>query len=923
MMTDATLYRSAGHPEKARLVFNAQLHQELRNIAKNREVSSVGAAPAPTISSNGSMRPTQPLVLNGAGRSTEVNGWNLEKKMAALSDVLDLLRRPFFFYLDFGTAAAAEAVNGGNSAGSSGDRKLNYHSYFNKMLPLHVGQTVLLDLWDYLMDMCDHVPVRNRCRALYMQAAAYVCRRVEFIEGFPLDGQQIHLDSHVTTRYNRLLERSVRFCSAKIRKARFMAEEHRFFVAHMFTAVYFRFPFSSPKLMEAVLQCTDKLEAADNAGENRVASTGKANDNGVKQGASTGAGSKKRRRRSIRRPSAGSLRSPRQFRRHWNDLSEANCRPDRISGVDLQLEIFASFSTYKANRGTDLLVVPARSGSTPAIPLDMLKRGSQNRSVAAALEAVFQQGMSRVGEEQEVAFIYQLPLLYIGHKLQSDAFVKVGVISQDKIEAGLELFMERVKSPGRDDLLAVTFVAAVVSDVSCWCNHRYADGRILWHCVPGYFALVRLYVAVFQRMCQRRARSGTGSSALPSVNRILSIIEGQTSDPWEDYWNNREIDTVLDAASEVLKNELLVNVLMQIVLESTNILDPTSVNYSFGILQRVLEVASKAAMPAAKDATVSSGKPGGRIRRCLGPAFDGDYFLNNMRSALQSSHVQTLLKVLTSAAYYRSQAARGGAHSPGKLLPVLLALERRGLFHCFLPVAAVGGCEKLILFAVLLDREQIRKIFCYMVVFKTAASNRLDLPSASDRILLAQTPFFEVGPASRSANGAGLSAASPALSYLSHLSELAQAMLRPTADSEMDPAKKAAVGKKALQRITNWDASARLKRTRSGGDSVFRDSLVDEELSVDLSIASKLDANFKMIAEQIDPVRHRRTSLDEAESVPPIRYFPMELEAYAERALSQYVLVLWEYYEAAFENPAKMPIAPSLEFTISVPFFVD
>ncbi|GMF44761.1 unnamed protein product [Phytophthora fragariaefolia] len=652
------------------------------------------------------MRPTQPMVLNGAGRSTELNGWSLEKKMMALAEALDLLRRPFFFYLDFGTAAAAEASNGG-SAGASGDRKLTYHSYFNKMLPLHVGQTVLLDL----------------------------------------------------------------------------------------------------------------------------------------------------------------------------------------CGVDLQLEIFSSFSEYKSNRGTDRLVVPVKGGSTPGIPQDMLKKGSSNKSIAAALEAVFQQGINRVGEEQEVTFIYQLPMLYIGHKLQNDAFVKLAVTTQDKIEAGLDLFAERVRSPGRDDLTAVTFVAAVLSDVSSWCNHRYADGRILWHCVPGYFALVRLYVAVFERMCQRRARSSGGASSMPSVNRILSIIEGKTSDPWEDYWNDREIDTVLDAGSEVLKNEALVNVLMQVILESTNILDPTSVNYSFGVLQRMLEVASMAAMPAATEAGSPAGNVGGRVRHCLGAVFDGDYFLSSMRSALQSSHVQTLLKVLT-CIYNCIDLLPTTAR---KRLVAELIL-RENFFHFFL--------------------HWNEEIFCYMIVFKTSASNRLDLPSASDRILLAQTPFFEVGPASRS-NGSSLSAASPALSYLSHLSELAQAMLRPTAESEMDPAKKAAVGRKALQRLTNWDASARLKRTRSSGDAVFRDSLVDEELSVDLSIASKLDANFRMIAEQMDPAKYR------PQSPPAKRYFPRELEAYAERALSQYVLVLWEYYEAAFENPAKMPIAPSLEFTISVPFFSD
>ncbi|KAE8995435.1 hypothetical protein PR003_g2358 [Phytophthora rubi] len=895
-MADATLYRTAGHPEKARLVFNAQLHQQLKNIAKNREISAVPGAP--TISSNGSMRPTQPMVLNGAGRSTELNGWSLEKKMMALAEALDLLRRPFFFYLDFGTAAAAEASNGG-SAGASGDRKLTYHSYFNKMLPLHVGQTVLLDLWDYLMDMVDHVPVRNRCRALYMQAAVYICRRVEFIEGYPLDGQQVHLDSLVSKRYIRLLERSVRFCSVKIRKARFMAEEHRFFVAHVYTAVYFRFPFATPKLLEAVLQCTEKLEGTGETEGNQGASDGISNgSNGnLKSGAGARPPKAKRRRPAHRGSISGSLRSPRQYHRHWNDLSESKCRPDRISGVDLQLEIFSSFSEYKSNRGTDRLVVPVKGGSTPGIPQDMLKRGSSNKSIAAALEAVFQQGMNRVGEEQEVTFIYQLPLLYIGHKLQNDAFVKLAVTTQEKIEAGLDIFVDRVSSPGRDDLMAVTFVAAVLSDVSSWCNHRYADGRILWHCVPGYFALVRLYVAVFERMCQRRARSSGGSSSLPSVNRILSIIEGKTSDPWEDYWNDREIDTVLDAGSEVLKNEALVNVLMQVILESTNILDPTSVNYSFGILQRMLEIASMAATPAATELGAPPGKFGGRVRHCLGAVFDGDYFLSNMRSALQSSHVQTLLKVLTciyNCIDLLPTAAR-------KRLVAELIL-RENFFHFFLHW-----------------NEEIRKIFCYMIVFKTSASNRLDLPSASDRILLAQTPFFEVGPTSRS-TGSSLSAASPALSYLSHLSELAQAMLRPTADSEMDPTKKAAVGRKALQRLTNWDASARLKRTRSGGDAVFRDSLVDEELSVDLSIASKLDANFKMIAEQMDPVKYRKHDL---ENTPAKRYFPRELEAYAERALSQYVLVLWEYYEAAFENPAKMPIAPSLEFTIAMPYFSD
>ncbi|TDH65508.1 hypothetical protein CCR75_005114 [Bremia lactucae] len=891
-MPVAALYRTVGHPEKARLIFNAQLYQHLKNIAKNREITAVPGVP--TISSNSSMRPTQSMVLNGAGRSTELNGWSLEKKMMALAEVLDLLRCPFFFYLDFGTAAATNASTGA-SASTSGDRKLMYHSYFKKMLPLHVGQIVLLDLWVYLMDMVDHVPVRNRCRALYMQAAVYICRRVEFIEGYPLDGQQVHVDSLVSKRFNILLDRSVRYCSIKMRKARSMAEDHRFFVAHIFTAVYFRFPFATPKLLEAVLQGTEKLEGVEEAFDNGKSAFNQA----LKNEKTSLRSSQAKRQRARREGLIRSLRSPRNYCRHWNDLSETKCRPDRISGVDLQLEIFSSFSQYKSNRGTVRLVVPVDGGSLPKIPRDMVMKRSSTQLIDAALEAVFQQGMTRVGEEQEVTFIYQLPLLYIGHKLQNDAFVKLTVTSQERMEDGLAVFIERVNSPGRDDLLAITFVTAILNDVTTWCNYRYGDGRMLWHCVPGYFALVRLYVAAFTRMCQRRSRSTTAASSMPSVSRILSIIEGKMSDPWEDYWNDREIDAVMDAGGEVLKNEALVNVFMQVILESTNMHDPTSVNYSFNILQRMLETASMAALPPASK--VPSGKIKSRVRYCLGAAFDGEYFLSNMRSALQSSHVQTLLKVLTC------------------------------LYNCIdlLPTAAR---KRLVAELILRDNffqfflhwnEEIRKIFSYMIVFKTSASNRLNLPSASDRILLAQTPFFEIGPQEQTCHSS-ISAASPALSYFSALSELAQAMLRPTADSTMDPIKKAAVGQKALRRLINWDASARLKRPSTSGNTVFRESLVDEELSVDLSIASKLDANFKMIAEQIDLPKHRGEIFKKSDANGTQKqYFPHELEAYVERALLQYVLILWEYYEAAFENPTNMPVAPSLEFTISVPFLSD
>lgn len=209
---------------------------------------------------------------------------------------------------------------------------------------------------------------------------------------------------------------------------------------------------------------------------------------------------------------------------------------------------------------------------------------------------------------------------------------------------------------------------------------------------------------------------------------------------------------------------------------------------------------------------------------------------------------------------------------------------------------------------------QIRKIFSYVIVFKTAISNRLDLPCATDRILLAHTPYFQKSAAPDSA----------ASGYFNQLSEIAQAMLRNNGDtSEVDAKKKAAIGKGALKRLIEWDPSAKLRRPRTGGgsDGVFRDSLGDEELSVDLTIASKLDALFKMTADQLNPAKQGSQNGKKARGAG--RYFPRELEAYAESSLSQYVLVLCEYFDIAFKYPVETPLAPALEFTISMPFFTD
>lgn len=228
--------------------------------------------------------------------------------------------------------------------------------------------------------------------------------------------------------------------------------------------------------------------------------------------------------------------------------------------------------------------------------------------------------------------------------------------------------------------------------------------------------------------------------------------------------------------------------------------------------------------------------------------------------------------------------------------------------------------------------EEIRKIFCYIIVFKTSISNRMDLPCASDRILLANGTYFDAGapvPPSPSSSSASTSfssmssysssfsppasVSSPSFgSWAAHLSDIAQTMLRVGGgfgSNDQTPDTTEKKGASALKRLVAWDDSARLRKSRAGADDVlFRDSLVNDELSVDLSIGSKLDALFKMIADQVNGRQG---------------YFPKELEAYVERALVQYASVLSEYYESAFANLNSTPSAPTLAFTITTPVFTD
>ncbi|DAZ94804.1 TPA: hypothetical protein N0F65_002417 [Lagenidium giganteum] len=586
---------TAAHPAKLSLVFNTQLQHELKNIARNRELTHI-VPPGATLDE------TRPVLSTDGGRSTEINGWNLEKKMLALREVRQQLEEPFFLYADWGNEPAkAEPRRGGFSL----DRTMGYYSYFNKILPLHMGQTALLDLWDYIMDMSDLVPIKN-------------------------------------------------------------------------------------------------------------------------------------------------MMGP---------------------------------------------------------------------------------------------------------------------------------FLERIRHTDRENLLIVKFVACLLSDVRCWCSSLH---DVVWHCVPGYFCLIRSVLAVCKRMCQRRGRKNDSMSPgrKPGVTAPISGEE-----MWQAYWTPTEQDCVFDALAEILRNPVLVTPFIQVVLEGTNILDPSNVNYSFGILQRMIDVAAGTRLITAllngfKKSPKNANKRASRGK--LPDKFVPDTFFCAMKKALESSHIQILLKVLTFL--YSTIDLFPAAQRKRLVNDVLL---RDNFFRFFLHW-----------------NDEIRKIYCYILVFQLTTANRLDLPCASDRILLSRSPYFE----STSGN---MSPSAPSFGYWSNLSEIAQSMLRIYSPSHLDAERKETIGAGGLKRLVTWDFTARMKRDRSaGGDAVFRESMEDEELSVDLSLVSKLDALFKMMADQLSPTTD-------------VLNFPVELEVYVEKGISQYIVVLSEYYESAFQHPDVIPAAPLLDFTIMSTMFSD
>lgn len=225
----------------------------------------------------------------------------------------------------------------------------------------------------------------------------------------------------VNERYHKLLLRCVQFCAVKLSKSRFLSDDHKFFITHIYTALFFRFPCSTAQLIAAVLDTTATLERSEEeeSGNNKGDAGSDANGHSSSTSPPTAmrlphlrphhvtssSSDKVAKRRPQRKSTLRGYRSPRGHCRHWNALSGerdesegaiavANKPTEEGDGFDNERRMaiakqnaFEAFGVYKANRSTDDLL--HQRVLLDGSPAPLFKKGA--RSVEASLELAFQQ----------------------------------------------------------------------------------------------------------------------------------------------------------------------------------------------------------------------------------------------------------------------------------------------------------------------------------------------------------------------------------------------------------------------------------------------------------------------------------------------------------------------------------------------------
>ncbi|ETV98175.1 hypothetical protein H310_08904 [Aphanomyces invadans] len=788
---------------------------------------------------------------NLAHQSRDVSGWDFEKKVSVLAELQEMIEAPSFKYVDWGESVPAK-VKG------------------IALLPLALGQEALLDLWTYIMEFCDVVPVRTGARGLFLRLAGCICRRLEFVNGVEMNGMPLKMDPTIEARYCCLLAQCLQYCATKLAKSRILTQDHAYFSSHIYTAAFYRCPsVAAPLILQTIEAYSAQLDDTD--------TTAKGSKHGCSSDLTTVAHCWLLPRESTKSPCSSArtteheeapalvenrTQQPEDHPRSHDESDSMSSPPSLEARREAVLD---NFQRFRAAVGTAL-------GMDDFSPGDGNVAAAHDKHVApakvavqstprATLDLVFQTSLRAATRDDEAAFIRRCPHLYMA----------TPQLTSDVVMAALAPFLDRLKTPSRDSILFVVFLGTFVEDSTSMLFYRQPPAATppFWHCVPGYFVCIQAFVNVFKKVCLRRKKDRDAQIVTKDADVVVN--------PWFPYWTNNELEPVYDGLGDILANGALLNVFVQVILESTNMYDPHSVDYAFNVLQNAFETAAAATGSRHKhgDSHHVQGDSAGGARSHLPIEFDLEYYLSALRLALTSTHFQILLKVL---AFVYATADLLDSKRRQKLLAGVVLQEH--FFPLFLHW-----------------NEEVRRMFCHLLVYKLFLSSRLDLPLVSDRVLLASSPFFR-----------------PQHEPAPHVLQGLASYFAPAPTKKMSPQAVTDDHNHALERLIVWDTTAtpRQSNQKQKQERLFRDSLSNDDLMLDLSVTSKLDAVLKMIAEQIH-------AHDDGTS-PSGMYFPRRLQVYAQKALSQYVGLLWMYYKAAFDDLSVPPTAPTLEFNVQTFF---
>lgn len=187
--------------------------------------------------------------------------------------------------------------------------------------------------------------------------------------------------------------------------------------------------------------------------------------------------------------------------------------------------------------------------------------------------------MAEFEDSDCIAFISSIPLLFSSSKTQA-LLMDRNVISSNDLEKMLQPFLNRLRQPARENILLVPFTVALFRDVRYWHQGIFQSGQVhgskvkvpnamIWHCVPGYFVLVRSVFNLFRQICRRRARGSVNpiSLTLKPIGLISCLkehVENPLEDYWAAYWHHRDLAPILDDFTEIFQNNWLVNPFVQV-----------------------------------------------------------------------------------------------------------------------------------------------------------------------------------------------------------------------------------------------------------------------------------------------------------------------------------------------------------------------